>query len=151
MWISVPPVEGGIVVNIADCMMRWSNDVRTHTLPRGATFRVPVGRSASTLRWHMARASQSSPEGLPISRLRLISCAALQVLRSTPHRILDDPRSEGEIAAERYSIAFFCNPNKETMVECLPGCSSEDNPPKYPPINAYDYITMRLAGTIEES
>ena len=130
-WISVPPVEGGIIVNIGDCMMRWSNDV----------------------------------------------------LRSTPHRILDDPRTDGETAcgrashrapppsalqsayiqlstpavrcacclqaSERYSIAFFCNPNKETLVECIPGCSSEDNPYKYKPMTAGDYITMRLSGTIE--
>ena len=72
-----------------------------------------------------------------------------QVLRSTPHRILADPHCDEEVASERYSIAFFCNPNKETMVECLPGCSSEDNPPKYKPVNANDYITMRLAGTID--
>ena len=98
-WISVPPVEGGIIVNIGDCMMRWSNDV----------------------------------------------------LRSTPHRVLDDPRrKDSPTVNERFSIAFFCNPSKSTLVECLPGCSSEDNPPKYKPINAFDYITMRLSGTIDQ-
>ena len=96
-WVFVPPVEGGIVVNIADCMMRWSNDV----------------------------------------------------LRSTPHRVLDDPRQkDSPTVHERYSIAFFCNPNKETLVECLPGC--EGNGKKYKPINAFDYITMRLSGTIDQ-
>lgn len=95
----MPPVEGSIVVNIADCMMRWSNDV----------------------------------------------------LRSTPHRVLTDPRhADSATVPERYSIAFFCNPNKETLVECLPGCSTADSPPKYPPINAFDYITMRLSGTIDK-
>ena len=97
-WVFVPPVEGGIIVNVADCMMRWSNDV----------------------------------------------------LRSTPHCVLDDPRhKDSEVVPPRFSIAFFCNPNKETVVECLPGCATEENPPKYKPINAYDYITMRLAGTID--
>ena len=49
-----------------------------------------------------------------------------------------------------HSIAFFCNPNKETLVDCLPGCSSEDNPYRYKPITAFDYITMRLSGTIDQ-
>ena len=66
----------------------------------------------------------------------------------------DTPESQIHAAwrevAERFSIAFFCNPNKETVVECLPNCATADNPPKYKPINAFDYITMRLSGTIEE-
>lgn len=71
------------------------------------------------------------------------------VLRSTPHRVLDDPRRKGEeICPERYSIAFFCNPNKETMVECLPGCEGETGP-KFKPINAFDYLVSRLKGTID--
>ena len=57
---------------------------------------------------------------------------------------------DAETEPERYSIAFFCNPNKETLVDCLPGCSSEDNPYRYKPITAFDYITMRLSGTIDQ-
>ena len=26
-WIFVPPIEGAIIVNVGDVMMRWSNDV----------------------------------------------------------------------------------------------------------------------------
>ena len=37
-----------------------------------------------------------------------------------------------------------------TLVDCLPGCSSEDNPYRYKPITAFDYITMRLSGTIDQ-
>lgn len=90
-WVPVPPVKGGIVVNIGEMLMRWSNDY----------------------------------------------------LRATPHQVLDDAGDNDELQ-ERYSIAFFCNANKDCTIQCLPGFTN----PKYPPINAHDYITGRLAGTI---
>ncbi|HQT79412.1 MAG TPA: 2-oxoglutarate and iron-dependent oxygenase domain-containing protein [Rhodopila sp.] len=46
--------------------------------------------------------------------------------RSTPHRAVNrSPR-------DRYAIPFFYDPNTDVMIECLPGCSSPDNPPHYP-------------------
>lgn len=60
---------------------------------------------------------------------------------STPHRVANPP------ARDRYSVAFFFDPNPDAIVECLPGCSSADNPPKYPPILAADYLTERLTAT----
>ena len=112
-WIPVPPINGGIVVNVGEMLQRWSNDI----------------------------------------------------LRATPHQILDDntklldegngddendddENDEDDMVPERYSIAFFCNANKETTLECLPVCTSEENPPKYEPINAYEYLTQRLTTTI---
>ncbi|HEY0181422.1 MAG TPA: 2-oxoglutarate and iron-dependent oxygenase domain-containing protein, partial [Rhodopila sp.] len=47
--------------------------------------------------------------------------------RSTPHRAIN--RS----TTDRYAIPFFYDPNTDVMIECLPGCSSPDNPPRYPP------------------
>lgn len=91
-WHHVDPVEGAIVVNIADCLQRWSNDV----------------------------------------------------LRSTRHRVTIDPRIKGDDLPARHSIAMFCNPNKETLVEALPGTGA----PHYKPINAYDYLIGRLVNTI---
>ena len=52
---------------------------------------------------------------------------------STPHRVRN---VSGEL---RYAIPFFCDPNHDTMIECLPSCQSADNPPKYPPIKFGDY------------
>ncbi|HVY14463.1 MAG TPA: 2-oxoglutarate and iron-dependent oxygenase domain-containing protein [Rhodopila sp.] len=46
--------------------------------------------------------------------------------RSTPHRAVN--RSP----AARYAIPFFYDPNTDTVIECLPGCSGVDNPPRYP-------------------
>ena len=71
-WLFVPPVEGAIVVNVGDLLMRWSNDV----------------------------------------------------LRSTPHCVMDDPRIVGDVVPARYSMAYFCNPSRDTLVECLPTCTS---------------------------
>jgi isopenicillin N synthase-like dioxygenase len=85
-WIEAPVVPGAFIVNIGDCLMRWTNDVYV----------------------------------------------------STPHRVVN--RS----ARERYSIAFFYDPNPDAMVETIPNCVGEGEVVRYPPILAADYLTMRL-------
>jgi isopenicillin N synthase-like dioxygenase len=52
---------------------------------------------------------------------------------STPHRV----RNVSGVL--RYAIPFFCDPDHDTMIECLPTCRSVKNPPKYPPIMFGDY------------
>ena len=96
-WVFVPPIEGSIIVNVGDVMMRWSNDV----------------------------------------------------LRSTPHCVMDDPRVVGNEVPARYSMAYFCNPNRDALIECLPMCSSEERPPLYPPVKAGDYLVERVAALVE--
>ena len=49
---------------------------------------------------------------------------------STPHRVVN--RS----AKERYSIAFFYDPNPDAMVETIPSCVREGEAVRYPPILA---------------
>jgi isopenicillin N synthase-like dioxygenase len=85
-WIEAPVVPGAFIVNIGDCLMRWTNDVYV----------------------------------------------------STPHRVVN--RSE----RERYSIAFFYDPNPDAMVETIPSCVREGEVVRYPPILAADYLKMRL-------
>jgi isopenicillin N synthase-like dioxygenase len=85
-WIAAPPIEGAFVVNIGDCLMRWTNDVYV----------------------------------------------------STPHRVVN--RS----GRERYSIAFFFDPNPDALVEAIPSCG----PPRYAPILAADYLKMRLDASV---
>ena len=60
---------------------------------------------------------------------------------STPHRVTSPP------GRDRYSVAFFLDPNPEATVACLPGCSAPGREPKYPPILAADYLTQRLVAT----
>ncbi len=60
---------------------------------------------------------------------------------STPHRVVNRaPR-------ERYSIAFFADPNPDALIACLPTCADADNPPRYPPIAYADYQQERYDAT----
>jgi isopenicillin N synthase-like dioxygenase len=68
-------------------------------------------------------------------------------LQATLHQVVTPPGVSNSVP-ERFSIAFFCNANKDTLLECLENCSDNFNPPRYPPINAYDYLTQRLTDTI---
>ncbi|KAG2154999.1 uncharacterized protein EDB93DRAFT_1101994 [Suillus bovinus] len=73
------------------------------------------------------------------------------VLRSTLHRVVAPPATkinatEGMTPA-RQSIAFFCNPNFDAVIESLPSCTSASNPSKYPALTTEQYIVGRLAAT----
>jgi isopenicillin N synthase-like dioxygenase len=87
-WIDAPHVPGAFVCNIADCLMRWTNDVYV----------------------------------------------------STPHRVRQP-------ASERYSVAYFCDPNPDALVEVLPSCVPPGAVPSYPPISAAAYLRSRLDPT----
>jgi len=52
---------------------------------------------------------------------------------STPHRVRN---VSGRV---RYAIPFFCDPDHDTVIECLPTCRSDAQPAKYPPIKFGDY------------
>jgi isopenicillin N synthase-like dioxygenase len=60
---------------------------------------------------------------------------------STPHRVTSPP------GRDRYSVAFFFDPNPDAMIACLPGCAAPGQPVKYPPILAADYLRERLVAT----
>ena len=53
---------------------------------------------------------------------------------STPHGVIN------ETGADRYSIAYFHSPNPDSVIKCVPGCVSADNPPRYPPAVYRDLV-----------
>jgi len=85
-WLDAPAIDGALLCNIGDCLMRWSNDTYV----------------------------------------------------STPHRVVI-PRHD------RYSVAFFLDPNPEAIV--LPLLGGEAAARRYPPITAGDYLHQRLSAT----
>jgi isopenicillin N synthase-like dioxygenase len=83
-WMDVAHVPGAYVVNIGDCLMRWTNDIYI----------------------------------------------------STPHRVLP-PK------AIRRSLAFFLDPNPDSVIAALPGTGVA----KYPSVSGADYLRARLDAT----
>lgn len=59
---------------------------------------------------------------------------------STPHRVAPPAR-------ERYSIAFFLDPNPEALVSALPGCVPAGQAPRHPPVTAQEHLRQRFAAT----
>ncbi|WP_187829900.1 isopenicillin N synthase family dioxygenase [Siccirubricoccus phaeus] len=53
---------------------------------------------------------------------------------STPHRAFNTMKTA------RYAIPFFFHPKEETLVECLPTCTSADNPPRFPAQTVGEYM-----------
>ncbi|KAI0822286.1 thymine dioxygenase [Trametes gibbosa] len=92
-FMSAPPVQGALIVNAGDFMMRWSNDV----------------------------------------------------VRSTVHRVRAPPQATTAdgMTPERFSIPY----DFSAVVACLPGTYTDENPAKYEPISARQYILERLAAT----
>jgi len=51
---------------------------------------------------------------------------------------------------DRYSIAYFGNPDPNARVECLPTCMSADNPPRFAPCTAGQHIEEMYRLTMGE-
>jgi isopenicillin N synthase-like dioxygenase len=60
---------------------------------------------------------------------------------STPHRVANPPRNAGG-SSRRQSIPFFLNPNKNTLIECLPPFRA-NGAAKYDPITYGEYIDLK--------
>jgi isopenicillin N synthase-like dioxygenase len=59
---------------------------------------------------------------------------------STPHKVVNPGK-------DRYSVAFFLDPNPDAIVACLPTCISADRPAKYQPITGAEFLRSRLEPT----
>jgi isopenicillin N synthase-like dioxygenase len=63
---------------------------------------------------------------------------------STMHRVVNPPSGSGPVKP-RQSVAYFLHPNYDTVIECLPGCASDQVPSRYEPILAGDYMLAKEA------
>ena len=64
--------------------------------------------------------------------------------RSTLHRVVV-PADGGRTA--RQSMAFFHNANWDAVIECLPNCASEADPPRYRPVTAGRHLMGKFLST----
>ena len=60
---------------------------------------------------------------------------------STPHKVVTPP------GRDRYSVAFFFDPDPDARVACLPTCTDATRAIKYPPVSAADFLRSRLEPT----
>ncbi|MEL6380900.1 MAG: 2OG-Fe(II) oxygenase family protein, partial [Cyanobacteria bacterium J06626_18] len=90
-------------------------------------------------------AAPSLPDTILVNTGDLMERWSNDVFCSTKHRVAL-PQSENG-ARDRYSIAFFCQPDADAEITCLPTCQSEDNPPKYPSVKSGEYLLSRLEAT----
>ena len=91
------------------------------------------------------------PGSIVVNAGDLLARWSNDVLRSTLHRVVAPPAQKISettgITPARQSIAFFCNPNFDTEISCLPTCSGPGREPKYAPVTTEAYIVGRLQAT----
>ena len=59
------------------------------------------------------------------------------------HRVVNPQLVNGR-TNRRLSLVYFCSTNHDTVVECLPNCSTPGNPPRYPAIVSGKYAEERF-------
>ncbi|KAF2014857.1 Clavaminate synthase-like protein [Aaosphaeria arxii CBS 175.79] len=71
-------------------------------------------------------------------------------IKSTKHRVVEPPpqmrEDQSSFYPPRYSVAYFCNPNFERIIEAIPG-TYEESGKKYGAIKSGDYLVRRLTAT----
>ena len=62
---------------------------------------------------------------------------------STLHRVVAVDGAWGE----RISVAFFHQPTYDAVIECIPTCTSPDDPPRYEPITSGEWLDAMIRKT----
>jgi isopenicillin N synthase-like dioxygenase len=66
--------------------------------------------------------------------------------RSTLHRVINPPRDAAG-PTQRLSIVFFTGPDRSAEIGVLPSCVSAEQPAKYGPVIAGDYVRAKIAAS----
>ena len=62
------------------------------------------------------------------------------------HRVVNPPR-DASGRTRRQSVAFFVQPNYDAVIECIESCRVSGEPPKHPPVVAWQYRRAKLTRT----
>jgi isopenicillin N synthase-like dioxygenase len=60
---------------------------------------------------------------------------------SVKHRVMGTKRNEIE---SRYSIAYFCHPDRKSEIETFDSCLNEDGTSNYSKVNSLEYLLYKL-------
>lgn len=156
----VEPVEGSLVLNIGNLMMRWSNGITVD--PSSSSYLLlfsifpadAAGFSPDTLR------STSHRVSLPPVQDRHTSASTSSRDHSTANPGDDmtqngdededdeDDDDEGGMTRSRYSIPYFITTDPDLVIEAMPCCVDDDEQDgrrgaKYEPITQREYAAMR--------
>lgn len=84
---------------------------------------------------------ESGPGQMVVDSGDMLSRICNDVIPSTTHRVVN-PAGAKNVA--RYSMPFFVHPHSRCPLEILTTCTSPQNPAKYPPIIADEFLRQRL-------
>ncbi|KAL4988529.1 hypothetical protein BDW68DRAFT_91079 [Aspergillus falconensis] len=95
------------------------------------------------------------PDTVIINAGDLLARWSNDTIKSTKHRVIEPPKApsaedDTDMYPERYSVAYFCNPNMDKFIEAIPGTYGEGeslSKAKYPGITSGDYLVQRLSAT----
>ena len=51
------------------------------------------------------------------------------------------------VTDERISVAFFHQPAYDALIECIPTCTSPDDPPHHEPVTSGEWIRLMIEKT----
>ncbi|KAI9698687.1 MAG: hypothetical protein M1836_003797 [Candelina mexicana] len=87
------------------------------------------------------------PDTIVVNAGDLMARWSNDTIKSTKHRVVEPPvDGEGTVHPARYSVAYFCNPNYDKLIEAIPGTYEQEGK-KYKAVNAAEYLFGRLAAT----
>jgi len=90
------------------------------------------------------------PDTIVINAGDLLARWSNDTIKSTKHRVIQPPSNPKDADSKtyppRYSIAYFCNPNFEKLIEAIPGTYKQTGK-KYEGIKSGDYLVKRLTAT----
>ncbi|KAM3506146.1 hypothetical protein MY10362_002532 [Beauveria mimosiformis] len=92
------------------------------------------------------------PDTIVVNAGDLLARWSNDTIKSTIHRVVepphdDDASSVGVVYPPRYSVAYFCNPNDDKLIEAMPGTYADEADKKYEGIMSGDFLFQRLAAT----